>query len=169
MYTPGEDHWGIYCRRECSEEDEMDRPSCGVLTHNFYIGAEGMVCPCMGMADCTYAKNFPNLTETPLKDILSSQSFHKLVHAKVGEVRDGSGKCRDCKYIDRCTGGCRNSALLAGNNYYGVDPDLCWFFEHDGQARITAAAQGPFEEYIKRNPPREWPEKKIETDVTECP
>ena len=171
MYTPGDDHWSIYNRHECSAEDETVMPSCGVLRHAFYIGAEGMVCPCMGMADCNYAKNFPNLFETPLKDILSEGSdFTRLVHATVGEVRDGSGKCRDCKYIDRCSGGCRNSALMAGDNYYGVDPDLCWFFENDGEARITKAAQPAFEEYIKRNPPKEGQKMEtMETDVTECP
>ncbi len=41
-------------------------PSCGLLLRNFYIGADGMVCPCMGMADCGYAKNYPNLFDSAI-------------------------------------------------------------------------------------------------------
>ena len=155
MYSPGDPKWEIYNRRVCSKEDETRMPSCGVLLHNFYIGAEGMVCPCMGMADCGYAKNFQNLFDTPLKDILNGEQFTKLCHATVGEVRDHNPKCRECKYVDKCTGGCRNSVLMAGDDYYGIDEDLCWFFEHDGEARVEKAAKDAFEAYIKRNPPKE--------------
>ena len=62
-------------------------PSCGVLKDSFYIGAEGMVCPCMGMGDCGYAESFQNLFETPLKDILGGEAFKRLCNAKVGEIR----------------------------------------------------------------------------------
>ena len=171
MYTPGDPEWGIFAVRKCSAEDEDDMPSCGVLIHNFYIGAEGMVCPCMGMADTGYAKHFPNLFETPLKEILGNSEMNRLCHATVKEVRDGNDKCRACRFIDRCAGGCRNGALMAGDNYFGVDPDVCRFFELDGEARITRAAQGPFEAYLKRHPPREKPagDRRPETDVTDCP
>ncbi|MBR2779183.1 MAG: radical SAM protein [Firmicutes bacterium] len=169
MYTPGDERWSIYNHSECSAEDEMLAPSCGVLRHNFYIGAEGMVAPCMGMADCGYAKNFPNLFETPLREILGDSEFNRLCNAKVGEVRDAAGKCRDCRFIDRCTGGCRNAALMAGDDYYGIDPDICWFFENNGEERITAAAEEAFAAYIRRNPPVKKEREKIETDVTECP
>ena len=88
----------------------------------------------------------------------------------MGEIRDKNPKCRDCRYVDRCIGGCRNSALLAGGDYYGVDPALCWFFEHDGEARITAAAREPFAAYLKRNPPKKKePERTDRADVTDCP
>lgn len=175
MYTPGDPEWNIFNIRKCAPEEEEHMPSCGVLLNNFYIGAEGMVCPCMGMADCNYAQHFPNLFETPLKEILAKDSaFDRLCRTTVSEVRNGNDKCRNCKYIDRCTGGCRNAVLMAGDNYYGVDPDICWFFEHDGEARITAAAQKPFEEYIKRNPPKKKDEDKSEdpageTEAPDCP
>ena len=48
MYSPGDDHWNIYNERRCSEEEEGDMLSCGGLAHSFYIGADGLVCPCMG-------------------------------------------------------------------------------------------------------------------------
>ena len=169
MYNPGDPEWSIYNVRECSEADEKIAPSCGVLTRNFYIGAEGMVCPCMGMADCGYSKNFPNLFETPLKDILSGSEFHDLCHCTVGDIRDHNPKCRECKYVDRCTGGCRNAVLMAGDDYYGIDEGLCWFFENGGEERIAAAAKDAFAEYIKRNPPKEENHHAPESKNTDCP
>ena len=109
----------------------------------------------MGMADCGYAPNFPNLYKTPLKEILADPAFINLCQVKIGDIRDHNSKCRECKYVDRCSGGCRNSALMAGDDYYSIDEDQCWFFENRGDERIKAVAEGPFEEYIKRNPPIE--------------
>ena len=169
MYTPGDSVWDIYNRRKCSAKDEKIAPSCGVLIHNFYIGAEGMVCPCMGMADCGYAENFQNLFDTPLKDILSGEKFTKLCCVTVGEVRDANPKCRECPYLDRCTGGCRNAVLMNGNDYYGIDPDLCWFFEHDGEARIEKAAGDAFAAYIKRHPPKERERVSDPDNAPDCP
>ena len=51
MYTPGDDTWRIYDVKKITEEEAKIAPSCGVLLHNFYIGADGMVAPCMGMCD----------------------------------------------------------------------------------------------------------------------
>lgn len=171
VYTPGDDEWRIYYKRECPADKEQKAPSCGVLLNNFYVGADGMVAPCMGMADCGYSVNFPNLFKTPLKDIIGKDSdFNRLCHTTVAEVRDKSGKCRDCKYIDRCTGGCRNTALMQGDNYYAADEENCIFFENGWEERITAAAQPAFEEYLKRCPPTKKDKDSDTTDtVKECP
>lgn len=60
---------------------------------------------------------------------------------------------------------------MAGDDYYGIEPDLCWFFEHDGEARIEKAAKDAFEAYIKRNPPRERKEDMPmpESETPDCP
>ena len=157
-YTPGNKEWDIFSVHECPLEAESYVPACGVLTNCFYIGADGMVCPCMAMADTGYAPRFPNLFETPLAQILGDSEFNRLCHASVADVRDKSGKCRKCKHIDQCTGGCRNAALMAGDNYYGADPEVCWFFEHDGPERITKAAAGALEEYLRRCPAQQGPD-----------
>ncbi len=168
MYTPGNDHWGIYHEKPCSTEDEGTVPSCGVLMTNFYIGAEGMVAPCMSMGDCGYVSHFPNLFQTPLKDILRDSEYTRLSQATVKEVRDRSGKCRDCEFTDRCSGGCRSAALIAGEDYYGVDPELCEFFKNGWDRQIREVAQPAFEAYIKRCPPKADGEKETAgTDL--CP
>ena len=171
MYTPGEDQWHLYNVKKLTEEEEAFAPSCGVLKHNFYIGAEGMVTPCMGMGDCEFATHFPNLFETPLKEILWESEFHTLTAATVKDIRDHNPKCRKCQYLDRCTGGCRNSVLIKGNDYYGIDEDVCYFFENGWEERLTKAAEKPFEEYLRRHPEiqKNRHEKSIEQTVENCP
>ncbi len=154
MYTPGDDQWRIYDVRRVTEEEGKKAPSCGVLLSNFYIGADGMVAPCMGMCDCGFAEHFPNLFETPLRDILHDSELTDLCTATVEDVRSHNPKCRECRFIDRCTGGCRNSVLMKADDYYGIDEDVCYFFENGWEERITRAAEEPFREYLKRNPPK---------------
>ncbi len=168
MYTPGDKEWKFYAVTRCPKENEF-MPSCGVIVQNLYIGAEGMVTPCMGMGDCGFAKNFPNLFQTPLKDILHDSPFNDLCNVSVKEIRDHNPKCRECRFVDRCIGGCRNSALIASDDYYGIDEGLCYFFENGWEERLTKAAQGPFEEYLKRNPPREDDEQTRNNPDPNCP
>ena len=54
--------------------------------------------------------------------------------------------------MDRCTGGYRNSVLMAGDDYYGIDPEVCRFFESGGEDRIRNAAEAPFATYLRRTP-----------------
>ncbi|MBQ9408260.1 MAG: radical SAM protein, partial [Clostridia bacterium] len=153
LYEKGSPNWGVFYHRECPKDQEDQFLSCPVLGKAFYIGADGMVAPCQGMCDCGFAKTLPSLKDRPLREILTDSPYVKLSYTTVGDVRRGNEECRKCEYIDRCTGSCRNAALIACENYYGVDPDACFYFKNGWEARIRAAAQPAFEEYIKRNPP----------------
>ena len=144
--------WDCYYHRECSAEEEDEKQSCMSLVHTFYVGADGMVAPCQGMCDSGFAKNFPNLKEHRLSWILSESDYVKYSYATVGDVRRGNEECRTCGFVDRCAGSCRNHALLAGDNYYGVDPEACLFFKNGWEERLNAAAKPAYEAYLKRNP-----------------
>lgn len=168
LYEKSSDHWGIFYHRECPADQEDKRLSCPVLGESFYIGADGVVAPCQGMCDCDFGKNFPTLKEKPLREILTDSDYVKLSYATVGDVRRGNDACRTCEFIDRCAGSCRNSALLNGDNYYGVDPDACYFFKNGWEERIRAVAQPAFDVYIKRCPPKEG-QKKGNPIELDCP
>ena len=169
MYSPGDDHWNIYNERRCSEKDEAEALSCGVLAHSFYIGADGMVCPCMGMADCGFADHFPSLNIMTLSEILKDSELIKYEYATVKDIRDRNEKCRSCRFVDRCTGGCRNSVLIAGDDYYGIDTSLCEFFENCWDQRIREIAQPAFEAYLKRNPPVKRNEtRSLDDSIRNC-
>ena len=167
IYAPGEDSWSIYYVRESSVQDEAHSLACPVLSKAFYIGADGVVSPCMGMCDTSYAANFPSLREHRLSEVLQDSAVVELAYATVRDVRDGNGECRNCEYIDRCTGGCRQAALMAEENYYGVDPTVCFFFKNGWEQRIRAIAQPAFEEYLRRNPPTK--EAKSPSVNPDCP
>ena len=167
LYEKGSKNWGIFYNRECPEDKEDKLLSCPVLGESFYLGADGMVAPCQGMCDSNFGKNFPTLKEKPLREILTDSDYVKYSYTTVGDVRRGNDECRKCEYIDRCAGSCRNSALLAGDNYYGVDPDACYFFKNGWEERIRAAAQPAFDEYIKRNPPED--ENSDSLKMIDCP
>lgn len=144
--------WEIYNVRRVPAQMEADAPSCGVLLHSFYISAEGRVAPCMGMDDCDYASNFPNLFERPLREILSDPAFAQLECATVKQVRDANPECRECAHVDRCAGGCRNSALIKGDDYLGIDSDLCWFFNNEWDKKIADVAEPAWRSYLIRHP-----------------
>jgi radical SAM protein with 4Fe4S-binding SPASM domain len=170
IYSPGSEEWHIFYKREITAEKENSSPACGALLNVFYVGADGMIAPCMGMCDCGFSKELPNVFEKPLREILApGEKLYTLCNATVAQVRDKSGKCRDCKYVDKCAGGCRNSALMADDNYYGVDPECCFFFENGWEERLTAAAQPAFEEYLKRCPPTKKKDKSEKKTIEDCP
>lgn len=152
-YAPGRDHWDIGYLRESDASQEAYDLSCPVLGKAFYVGADGVVAPCMGMCDTDFVENFPSLREQRLSEILQDSKLVELSYATVRDVRDGNDECRNCDYVDRCAGGCRNSALMAEGGYYGVDPNCCYYFKNGWEQRIRAVAQPAFEEYLRRNPP----------------
>ena len=137
--------------RPCSAEHEAERLSCPPLGKSFYIGAEGMVAPCMMMADDPYSVNFPNLHKTPLKEILGESRLMALTQVKVGDVRNGNAECRKCPYIEKCSGGCRQAALSAAGNYLAPMPALCEFFKNGWDELIFHAMDRPYKEFLRRN------------------
>ena len=137
--------------RPCSAEHETNMLSCPPLGKSFYIGAEGMVAPCMMMADDPYSVNFPNLHTTPLREILGDSSLMALTQVKVADVRNGNEECRSCPYLEKCSGGCRQAALSATGNYFGPMPALCEFFRNGWDKLIYQALDKPYKDYIRRN------------------
>ena len=150
LFDTEKEKWGSFYHRECPEGEEEKWLACGSLGKHFYLGADGMVAPCQGMCDCGFADHFPSLKEMPLKDILRDSEYVKLSYGTVGDVRRGNEDCKECEYKDRCTGGCRNTALIAGDNYFGVDPEACFFFKNGWEERIRAVAEPAFEAYKSR-------------------
>lgn len=150
-YNKPQESWSFSCYRPCSVKWERQVLSCPSIKRGFYLGADGMVAPCMGMCDCNYASNFPNAYRTPLREILGDSTFMSLCATTVAQVRDGNDKCRDCAHIKKCTGGCRNTALIKSNNFYDVDEDVCYFFENGWDERMQAVSEASYLEYCRKN------------------
>ena len=167
-YTPGEKEWRIHYECVCSEADEDCMPSCGILLSECYIGADGMVAPCMAMCDTNYAHHFPNLRDMPLWKILRDSEVVRLCQTSVGDVRHYREQCAGCEWIGRCIGGCRSEALRLTDDYYAADPVICSFYRNGWDKAIRAAAQPAFEAYLRRNPLKEGQRMEAKGDLS-CP
>lgn len=152
MFTKKTGKWGIYNEIHCPPADEESMPSCGILQTSFYMSASGRILPCMGMDDTSVSEEFRTVFESPLKDILSSPEYQKRINVSVKDVRDANPKCRECRFVDRCIGGCREHALLESNHYYGIAESLCRFFEGGWDEKIRAVAEPAYQEYLSRHP-----------------
>ena len=146
-YTPGEDSW----RDRGTEAGTIneDALSCKVIHENLYIGADGLVAPCMSFAECDFAAKLPNLRSSKLRDILNDPEFAGLCSVRIRDIRDKNPQCRSCDYAGICDSGCRFIAVLCGNGYYGIDSEKCHFFRSGWCERIRAAVQPAFDEYRK--------------------
>ena len=65
-------------------------------------------------------------------DIISEGPYLERVCSTVGNVRQHSEKCAECKWFEVCTGGCRALGLLysgARKDFLGEDITKCLYFE----------------------------------------
>lgn len=146
-YNKPEESWNLTYLRPCSTAFEGSVLSCASMKNSFYIGADGMIAPCMSMCDCNFADQFPNIFKTPLSEILGDSMLTRFCNTTVKEVRDKNDKCRKCPHVSKCTGGCRNMALITGDNFYDPDQDLCYFFENGWDKRIFELAETHYRKY----------------------
>ena len=60
---------------------------------------------------------------------------------------------------------------MQGDDYYGIDEDLCYFYENGWEDRLTKAVEKPFEAYLGRHPEilEKRREKKNEQIEENCP
>lgn len=126
LYDKSEGHYLCPSDKTLREEDLEKAPPCGVIQNSLYIGPNGAVTPCMSMCGAEIEKQFPNVFETKLEDILTDSSFTRLTSRSCAFILDHNEKCRDCSYRSRCCGGCRAMATgQNGGDYFAVDPIMC--------------------------------------------
>ena len=155
LYSRKKENWSFYGVREIDAEREKTAAACPSLKNSFYLGADGVVSPCMGMADTEFAKNFPSLRDIPLSDILKDSDYVRYSCATVKEVRDGNFLCRSCEYVSRCAGGCRNEALVHGEDFYAVDSLACAFHRHGWEEKMRRIIEPAYEAYLEAKRPQD--------------
>ena len=140
-----------YVRPCVTDEKSEKRLSCGILKNGMYIGPDGTVCPCMSMADCE-VRDWPNVFEEPLREILGETLFMDRCSVTVGQVRDGNDECRSCKWIEKCSGGCRAAAIAKSSNYFAPEPAQCHFFKAGWYDRFEEVGKKALEEFLAAHP-----------------
>ena len=128
--------------RHCERDSESERRlSCGILRTSMYIGPDGRVCPCMSMTVQEEDDAFPNIFETPLREILGQTEFMERCACTVGQIRDANPECKTCEWVEQCHGGCRAAAYNSTGKYYAVDPEQCHFFTSGWYERFKAESE----------------------------
>ena len=128
-YEKETDTYSVVCDRDVRDDAVGRVPPCGVISSSLYIGPNGAVTPCMSMCGAEIEKQFPNLFETPLEEILYKSSYTEMTDKKADYILDHNEKCHGCAYRGRCCGGCR--AMGTGQNggdYFALDPVSCEMF-----------------------------------------
>lgn len=126
------------------EDAPIDRfPICGIMEHGFFVAPNGAVVPCMSMCGAAIESQFPNLFETPLREILSESCYTRLSEAKISELIQANEKCWNCEYKYNCIGGrCRPMAFGdQGTNYFQASDFVCYIYKSGWYEKLKDVAE----------------------------
>lgn len=111
---------------------------CPHIRRELYVSPQGRVLPCMSLAGSAIERCFPLLFETPLCDILGDSDYMRRADLRLADYLAHNADCADCKYAERCCGGCRASAIgCDGLDYLARDEKACAFFREGWADKIT--------------------------------
>ena len=113
----------------------LNQPICKGARGMIAVGSNGNVYPCMQMSGYMEEKNihFGNVKKEELKKLLQSGSYLDCICQTVQNRLDNNVKCRTCRYLKYCAGGCPALAILNPEKFgdmLGIDPWKCLFFEN---------------------------------------
>lgn len=121
---------------------------CRKAAVNPYIGPTGVVLPCMTLGGCDFQDRFPNILETPLKEIMENSYYRDVTHMKKSEFFAIHEECRTCAERDICTSGCR---ACTTEDYLELDPWNCAFLRDGHWRRVDEAIRRALEKYHLEN------------------
>ena len=122
----------------CKLPEEINSDNLCVCSHArnvMHITAEGRMIPCIPMAYTFIADEFPIFTKDTLRDTLTNSNYLEFISTKVKDYVKHRPECDNCKYRNRCAGGCRGQAILnsmlenKNGDIWSRDPYRCAFFK----------------------------------------
>ena len=130
-YMRDEKKYFVPFEHNCAEGDEAHQLLCAHIRRELYISPQGNILPCMSMAGTAIEKQFPNIFQTPLREILSTSEYMRYADGRLDAYLRHNAECRSCMYRLRCCGGCRASAVgSSGKDYFAPDLRACSFFQN---------------------------------------
>ena len=130
-YNKPLNEYGAFMEKNIPEERFAKTLMCGHVRRKMYVSPKGTVLPCMSMAGSPAEDRFPNMLETPLEDILDTQSLYMdIVDLRVSDYMEHNPECRSCEYREGCCGGCRAEAVFDHPaDYLAKDSKVCEYYK----------------------------------------
>ena len=108
-----------------------DLPLCDEANYMLAVAANGDVYPCLQFSGTARARGiyYGNILTDGLDSLLKGSSYHEFTSLTVEDRIRAFEKCRTCRYLKYCCGGCPALALLSTGNVIGYDLSKCIAFE----------------------------------------
>jgi len=117
--------------KHVSEEKASNYCLCGHARTSMYVSCTGAILPCIPYSeDPALEKDFPNVLETPLREIFVKSKYFDVITKTLTEFLEQHPKCAECKYKYACVGGCPGRAAMSSKltDNDEVDEEMCWYY-----------------------------------------
>ncbi len=100
------------------------------------INSDGTLVPCLQMSGYfeKHGYHLGNVKTDDLQALLREGDYVDAVTCKLDTLYEKNATCHACAYKKLCAGGCR--ALALQNDYFGVDPSKCFFYQNGYMQKI---------------------------------
>ncbi|WP_190275794.1 radical SAM/SPASM domain-containing protein [Thiorhodovibrio frisius] len=137
-YGPkGSSLWMSPFNKFSGQADAAKQTACQSCRLHPYIMADGRLLPCIPMTGSQVEQDMPRLTETTLSRGLRGSAYFDRIDTRLDQVFVNNRGCRSCAHRFKCGGGCRAAAMTAGTDYFGADPDACFFFRNGYDEKLA--------------------------------
>ena len=104
---------------------------CGGIFKSIAVRSDGVVIPCTQLAHIELGK----INQDDLKEIWNEHPLLKELRERINISLREFDFCKDCPYIDYCTGGCPATAFNLTGSVFHPDPSSCLrlFLENGGR------------------------------------
>lgn len=127
----------------CFTDDSWE---CAALRTKAFLLPDATLLPCIGFAGTYVQDRMPNLLDTPLATVLSSDEWRAFQDVKKKRRHIENEECRTCEHWTQCGSGCRAYALTEAGNMQAADPTLCDAYRSGWVRRFKEADEGYSEE-----------------------
>lgn len=135
---------GYNIKLSSNEGYRENLPLCKGNRGMIAISSSGDVFPCLQMSGYFEAKgkNWGNVKKDGLTSLLQSSNYMCEVCATVKDLTIVNEKCRSCKRLKECLGGCRALAVLYSNgDLRGSDITKCLFYNGGYYTKLIELSQ----------------------------
>ncbi|MCD8348394.1 MAG: SPASM domain-containing protein [Lachnospiraceae bacterium] len=140
MCRKGSTDWVIPQQKYDGSDVCLRQTICGHARQTLYISPEGRMLPCMSLSSADVQYGYPLIGEAGLHQGLTDSTYMKLIDTRVDEFFRTVPECGECEYAKICAGGCRASALSAGDTLMSPDRACCILFKEGWADKIRSAA-----------------------------